>query len=64
MKKKIKILGLMVLVVLMLVITLVTTQSKLEATNKGQWIYDQDGNHCGCKSPGNDCSWSLPFEEQ
>lgn len=23
----------------------------------GQWIYDTNGAHCGCKSPGSDCTW-------
>jgi hypothetical protein len=64
MKKKIRVLGLLVLLFLALTISLVTTSSKLNADGRGQWIYNPDGTHKGCESPGDDCSWFGIFEGQ
>jgi len=57
MKKRIRFLVLMFLLLITLII-IVTTASKLEAVNKGHWLYDREGEKVGCKSPGNDCEWS------
>lgn len=35
----------------------IPSTSAVTVTKTGQWIYDKNGDHEGCKSPGKDCTW-------
>ncbi len=58
MNRKVKVFALLALVMITLVIVVFIAPAKMDAVNKGRWVYDAQGNHIGCKSPGNDCTWS------
>ena len=56
MKKRNK---LMILVILILVVisAFIFFEQNLTASEDGHWIYNEHGEHVGCVSPGEDCTW-------
>lgn len=67
MKKKIITLSLALVILFLALAILTVLPEALQAgrdpspdpggTYYGQWIYNEGGGHCGCKSPGSDCTW-------
>lgn len=60
MKKK-NIILCLALVSLFLILSIYALQAREPLPNTeghGQWVYDENGNHKGCVSPGTDCTWS------
>jgi hypothetical protein len=57
MKKRVVLLSLSV-IALIAVIILIVLPADLNAAAMGHWIYDDQGNHSGCASPGTDCTWN------
>ncbi len=57
MKKRVVLLSLSV-IALIAVIILIVLPADLNAGVWGHWLYDEQGNHKGCESPGSDCTWN------
>jgi hypothetical protein len=45
--------------VFFLVILLSAFISANAEVKEGHWVYDKDGTHKGCVSPGTDCIWAC-----
>lgn len=59
MKKKVVLLSLSVIALIAAIILIVLPADLNAAEGRwGHWIYDDQGNHIGCVSPGYDCEWN------
>lgn len=59
MRKKVKVVLLLLILVVSAFIAIISISDDLHAVNKGHWLYDENGKHKGCESPGTDCTWSI-----
>lgn len=67
MKKKIITLSLALVMLVLALAILTVLPTVLQAKGvplpgtevNGHWLYDIAGNHCGCASPGSDCTWNA-----
>ncbi|MCX6583833.1 MAG: hypothetical protein NT166_26965 [Candidatus Aminicenantes bacterium] len=67
MKKKLITLSLALVILFLALVILTVLPESLQAgrgdplpaaDGNGHWLYDINGNHNGCQSPGSDCTWS------